>query len=165
MTTALARIASEKWIHYPSAKALSVMIFNGDGMNIQGLRNRFESKFVKTEGCWEWKASKDPYGYGKMGVGSSTALAHRLAYELYKGKLAAGTLVCHTCDNPGCVNPEHLFAGTHSDNSQDMKSKRRSFSLLTPDQIAYIKSSSKGHQELATELGVSKQAIFYRRMN
>lgn len=77
--------------------------------------------------CWEWNGSKRR-GYGRMIVGSRTngtrrsESAHRVSYELYHGEIPAGMEVCHTCDNPCCVNPEHLFVGTRQDNLQNVAS-------------------------------------------
>lgn len=132
---------------------------------IQGFRGVLEKKIKKVEsGCWEWTASRDPSGYGKLGIeAGKTVLAHRLSYRIYKGAFAKELCVLHECDNPACVNPEHLFLGSRPDNSKDMKAKGRSVALLTEAQIEYLKTSSKGPTELAKELGVTKQAIFYHR--
>lgn len=86
---------------------------------------QFDSKYVKAEnGCWEWKAAKINTGYGLMRVGNIAKLAHRLSYERRHGS-ADGLFVCHRCDNPGCVNPDHLFVGTQTDNMRDMSRKGR----------------------------------------
>jgi len=72
--------------------------------------------------CWEWVGTKTKQGYGQF-LGQRT---HRIAYELYNETNIGPYQVLHTCDNPSCVNPEHLFLGTHTDNMADMKSKGRS---------------------------------------
>lgn len=84
----------------------------------------------KATGCWEWTARLSRDGYGKFqvprdGGGQRTTRAHRYAYEQWVGPIPTGLLVCHRCDNPICVNPEHLFIGTGSDNKQDEISKGR----------------------------------------
>ena len=79
--------------------------------------------------CWEWRASKVTSGYGQIkgqAPFGKRLKAHRVSYEIHKGPIPDGMFVMHTCDNPGCVNPDHLRAGTHSDNMRDMASKKRS---------------------------------------
>jgi hypothetical protein len=83
---------------------------------------RFLTKVIKCEnGCWEWTFYKDKDGYGIY----KQRRAHRVAYELWKGKIPVGQLVRHKCDNPPCVNPEHLEIGTQSDNMRDMVERGR----------------------------------------
>lgn len=75
--------------------------------------------------CWEWTAAKNEKGYGVFGVGKETDKASRLAYKLTKGPIPRGLFVLHSCDNPGCVNPDHLWLGTNLDNVKDMIKKGR----------------------------------------
>ena len=94
---------------------------------------RFESKLIPVteSGCWLWTAASHERGYGLFHTGrtkhgAKMEYAHRVSYELYKGvKPKDEESVCHTCDIPSCVNPDHLFLGTHTDNMQDKLSKRR----------------------------------------
>jgi len=79
--------------------------------------------------CWEWSSSKDSDGYGQhicyVDGKKKSARAHRVAWELFNGPIGAGLCVLHICDNPSCVNPDHLFTGTHKDNARDREKKGR----------------------------------------
>ena len=106
-------------------------------VELKTLLERFEEKYVVADsGCWEWTGYKDDKGYGRSSTyrryqSNTLILAHRISWELYHGDIPKddsyyGTLlVCHHCDNPGCVNPNHLFLGTQKDNMQDCKRKGR----------------------------------------
>ena len=87
---------------------------------------RLMAKIQKTTSCWLWTASLNNQGYGRLGMKGQkrTKLAHRLMYEEVVGP-TNGLDVLHTCDTPHCVNPDHLFLGTHKDNMQDMSKKDR----------------------------------------
>jgi len=89
---------------------------------------RFWSSVDKSErpkSCWIWKAGKDKYGYGIFCCGGDNYRAHRVAYQLTQGEIPKGKCVLHHCDNPSCVNPSHLFVGTHADNVRDKVAKGR----------------------------------------
>lgn len=75
--------------------------------------------------CWEWTAYKTKKGYGRFQLSGSPERAHRVAWALTFGPVPDGLFVCHHCDNPGCVNPAHLFIGTNSDNQLDSVCKGR----------------------------------------
>ena len=94
--------------------------------------DRFQEKYIAsaTTGCWEWVAAKSKFGYGVFGWGPMTVRengsrryadchAHRFSYTHYKGDIPAGMLVRHACNNPTCVNPDHLVLGTPLENMQD----------------------------------------------
>lgn len=76
-------------------------------------------------GCWEWTGSKNSSGYGQLGIDGKLYLVHRISYALFVGMIPDDMLVCHVCDDPKCVNPDHLFLGTYKDNMHDMISKHR----------------------------------------
>lgn len=90
-------------------------------------RVRFERKFVRGEGCWNWTAGKDRDGYGRFTVPGrgSWLRAHRFSYELFVGAVPEGMQVLHRCDNPSCVRPDHLLLGVQQDNADDMVQKGR----------------------------------------
>lgn len=97
------------------------------------LAERFEGKYmpVPEAGCWIWMACLDGAGYGRIGVGSKrdgtkrALQASRASWMIHRGPIPKGLHVCHTCDVPACVNPDHLFLGTNKDNADDMVRKGR----------------------------------------
>jgi hypothetical protein len=132
---------------------------------------------VTPSGCWEWNGSKNGGGYGQLAAGNYDPvrnicvpmIATRAAYAVWKGD-PAGFVVCHTCDNPPCINPDHLFLGTHADNGRDMSEKRRNFvgeyhgaARLTDAQVDEIRvryaAGGVNQYELAAEFGVSQSCI------
>ena len=129
---------------------------------------RFWSKVNKATdtGCWEWTASLNVHGYGQFSHNGVTVRAHRHALDL-SGIDLTGKLVCHHCDNPRCVNPAHLFLGTHKDNTQDMINKNRRTACssqpmlrkLTDDQVKDIRSSQLSQSQINAQYGISRTAL------
>jgi HNH endonuclease len=76
-------------------------------------------------GCIEFRGRLNACGYGVLRINGRSTLAHRAAHELHVGPIPDGLQVLHTCDNPACINPDHLWLGTHTDNMRDMASKGR----------------------------------------
>lgn len=99
---------------------------------------RFWSK-VEIRGeneCWIWQATTNQSGYGRIRVNGTLFQAHRIAYVIRNGSIDDALFCCHTCDNPPCCNPSHLFLGTASDNMQDMSRKGRNISQTHPENLA-----------------------------
>jgi hypothetical protein len=131
------------------------------------MKERFLSKFVKQDsGCWIWKAVVRSDGYGQFRVGPKMVGAHRVSYELFKGAIPQGMRVLHRCDNPLCVNPEHLFLGTQADNVADMvqkgrkaKGQKTNRTNLTEDDIRAIRAALGTNVEIAKRYGVVPHTI------
>ncbi len=98
----------------------------------QSAEQRFWKYVKKTKGCWEWTAYKNARGYGQITINKQTIVASRFSYELLIGPIPEGLCVLHTCDNPSCVNPKHLWLGTREDNIHDMEEKGRGVHNGTP---------------------------------
>lgn len=123
---------------------------------------RFLGYFKEVDsGCWEWFGPISKAGYGDLNVKNYKLKAHRFSYEYHKGLIHPNLFVCHKCDNPKCVNPNHLFLGTHDDNMKDMAKKERSTvgrswnGKLTLEKASAIKRDLRPRKEVAAEYGVS----------
>jgi hypothetical protein len=135
------------------------------------------AKLLDWSACWIWLASKERIAKGKYGTfklkSYVTSRAHRVAYALYYGRSPGELLVCHTCDNPQCVNPSHLFLGTVQDNSDDMvrkgraskqdqRGERNKAAKLSAEQIETIRDLIRANltnTAIAARYGVTHQAI------
>jgi DNA-binding transcriptional regulator YiaG len=134
------------------------------------VRDRF-MRFVdkSPRGCWTWAGARHKQGYGFFRLDGRNQYAHRMAYELFKGPVPEGLFVCHHCDNPSCVNPEHLYAGTRADNARDAVERERYRPArrgeaneqvkLTEAAIHDIRSKRAPQRELANLYGVSQSLI------
>lgn len=117
--------------------------------------------------CWPWAGRLSTHGYGVFGVylkgrGSRNIRAHRGYWELYHGsRFPDGMFACHSCDNPACINPNHIWPGTPKQNTADMdrKGRRASRRKLSVDQVQQIVLATDPSPVLAVRFGVSAQAI------
>ena len=105
---------------------------------------RFWIKVKQTNMCWEWTACLNKHGYGVFRI-KYESLCHRISYQIFHGKLEKNIQVLHKCDNPKCVNPDHLFTGTHIDNMKDksIKGRARHFGRTSQYFGVYWRNDSK----------------------
>lgn len=136
-------------------------------------KRRF-SKFVPSasaDECWEWQSVRNRRGYGKFWFYGRTDLAHRVSYELFRGPIPEGQVVRHACDNPPCVNPAHLSAGTLKDNARDALDRGRyprgetqGRAKLTTEQVDDARRSVRAgetQRSVAARLGVAPSTIWW----
>jgi hypothetical protein len=136
---------------------------------------RFWKKVDKSGDCWEWTACKNESGYGRFWFNGKKQYAHRVSWQLENGSISDVMFCCHICDNPGCVNPGHLFIGTNADNMADKVAKGRqsrgyqhgknirgekhgSARLAEADVIS-IRADSRPLKKIASDFGVSRALI------
>ncbi len=133
---------------------------------------RFWLKVARGNGCWEWQAVRNRAGYGQfktplLGSKNQMQLAHRVSWVMHYSDIPAGLHVCHHCDNPACVRPEHLFLGTDADNCADKMRKGRwvqgrGNQRLTAAHVEQLFALVKGglsQPEVARRLGCSNQLV------
>lgn len=142
------------------------------------MNERFWSKVDKRgpDECWLWTAHTNRDGYGRVGFDRKVMYAHRLSFEMANGPIPDGMHVLHRCDNPGCVNPSHLFFGTHLDNMRDMLAKGRRWlpkgeshggAKLTGKDVIAIRVDPRSHRRIAADYKVTHSAVglIKRRVN
>jgi hypothetical protein len=117
-------------------------------------------------GCWLWDMATNRRGYGVFGVGRGCVQAHRGAFYAANGYQATN-FVCHKCDTPACVNPEHLYDGTPSENLKDAYRKGRKGKIPATEipKIRQMIASGVTHSKIAAKYGVAKSAIYWRINN
>jgi hypothetical protein len=135
---------------------------------------RFFSKIIKENDCWIWTGATMKNGYGKLSGsghgGENLIAAHRASWILHKGPIPEGLDVCHQCDTPECVNPEHLFIGTRLDNMKDCVSKGRSCrgekhgnAKLTWSAVSAMKeqrADGRTYEKIAKSFGVTRVTAY-----
>lgn len=148
------------------------------GLDLQGRTDeRFNARFwAKVQpadnGCWEWTAHRNNRGYGQFTVSNGVFYtAHAVSYAITHGPIPPGMSICHRCDNPPCVRPDHLFLGTQSDNALDMFAKGRATrskgverynAVLSEEDVRHIKGAARYWgvvKDLSKEYGVSTTTI------
>jgi len=141
------------------------------------LVERFEAKYIPEPncGCWLWigNACLKPHGeYGQLWIDGRNEMAHRASWLIHRGEIPEGLHVCHRCDVPPCVNPDHLFLGTEADNVADAIAKGRAPQLirsqfgeanlmakLTTAEVIAIRADSRTQRLIASDYGVSQTLI------
>lgn len=150
------------------------------GFQVVAMAERFHSRYSPepNSGCWLWTGMLTHDGYGRIRDGKKRKLAHRVSWELHKGEIGGALLVCHHCDTPACVNPDHLFVGTGSDNMRDMVAKGRCpdnrgrmrpgsanrYSKLTEEAVRHIRARVMSPADYAKLYGVSRNTIYGARL-
>lgn len=129
----------------------------------------------KSAHCWNWFGLKDKDGYGVLCHDGLHSRAHRLSWEINNGVIPKGMMICHSCDNTSCINPDHLFLGTPLDNMNDKKNKGREFyakgkdagpSVLTEEQALIIKACPIKRNSttiLSKKFNITRQAVSFIR--
>lgn len=136
------------------------------------LKTRFFNKvniIDDSKSCWEWTASRDKDGYGRIGVNGKVQRAHRVCWEMHNGPIPDGLVVMHRCDNEPCVRPDHLRLGTAQENNDDKEKKNRQVrgenngmrKLSEPEIIEIRELADKGrtHKEIAALFAVDRSTI------
>lgn len=135
-------------------------------MNKKKAIERLTRKSIRAGSCIEWTGSTYKDGYGVLHVDLKRWAAHRLSYTVHIGEITRGMLVCHTCDNPKCINPDHLFLGTDKENAMDKVMKHRQScgekvpqAKLTANDVIFIRNDNRKCAEIALDYGVTSECI------
>ena len=123
---------------------------------------------VPEAGCWLWQGTTGSKGYGLIKIAKRMDGAHRASWRLHRGPIPDGLSVLHKCDTRSCINPEHLFLGTHDENMKDMVSKGRSIrnpgelngaSKITAEDVISIRLDARSHNLIAADYGISRSSV------
>lgn len=125
--------------------------------------HRFGKRLFKMglNGCWLWSGGVNADGYGTARFGNRTDLAHRISWRVHRGPIPAGAHILHYCDTPPCVNPTHLFAGSHADNMADRQAKGNTAAKLTDAEVRRVRSVGGllKQREIALAFGISQPLV------
>lgn len=137
------------------------------------VKERFEESYIPepNSGCWLWLGTMFNTGYGSVSINRKNKLAHRVSYQIANGPIHDGAYICHRCDNPACVNPDHLFAGSHADNMRDCANKGRNVtpaaqgeshnqSKLTEADVLAIRASAGRTKDIAAAYNISRVNVW-----
>lgn len=129
---------------------------------LPGVNVRFLEKVYRTaKSCWIWEAAKDPNGYGRFWFEGQMRLAHRISYQIFVGIIPSNLDVLHDCNNPSCVNPEHLKLGTHQDNMTDLAlAGTHSNQKINYPTAIRMRQNGQTFQQIANYFGCSKAAVY-----
>jgi len=123
----------------------------------------FSKWILKSDGCWPWSGAQDKDGYGVFTYGGVTYRAPKMALELDGRPVPKGLYACHTCDNPPCVRPDHLYPGTPSQNMADAIARNRirhgAKAKLSEDDVVAIRAMAGTHEAIARQFGVSPSNV------
>lgn len=123
----------------------------------------FWKRVSKTDSCWLWTGAKCGRGYGHLRRNKLDKMAHRESWEIHNGSIPSGMWVLHTCDNPPCVNPTHLFLGSREENISDMYRKGREFRKINLDETenlrAWYSTGDVSQETLAVQFEISQTHV------
>lgn len=136
----------------------------------------FEDKYIPEpmSGCFLWLGAVFKNGYGQAYADGKNSYAHRVSWEFYRGPIPDGLHVLHRCDTPSCVNPDHLFLGTHQENMADRDRKGRCYkgekchqAKLTSEKVFLIREDGRALRKIAADYGINVTSVYHikRRKN